>query len=299
MTKIERVLAMIHGQPVDKLPKGEFHIEDGLITKLLQMTSRESLKGVGFEERRQATELLGLDALVFMADAESQDDPWAELRRWQEESDFFIFALIDGPFQGVGHGYHDFTEFLMDIVKDQDKMDCLVQESIQRSLELGRAAIASGAHGILIADDIAYNHGLYVSPRTMRERFFSYLKELRAELGRCARVATGREMPIFFHSDGDLQLVLRDIKEMGFNGLHSLESVMDMMKVREAVGEDFCLMGGYSLAWFSSGGSDKVDELLKATRPGRYIFGTSAGILDAGLGVREVLEVYGYTDKLI
>lgn len=176
MTKIERVLATIYGQAVDKLPKGEFHIEDGLITKLLKVTSHQSLKRIDFEDRVKASELLGLDALVFMADTDSQDGPWAELRRWGEESDFFTFALIDGPFQGVGHGYPDFTEFLMDIVKDEDKMDSLVQGSLRRSLELGRAAIASGAHGILIADDIAYNQGLYVSPRTMRERFFLILK---------------------------------------------------------------------------------------------------------------------------
>lgn len=298
MTKIERVLAMIRGEVVDKLPKGEFTIDDGLVAKILQQTSLQDLKAVDFKARLKASELLGLDALVFMADPKNPRSPWAILQQWQEESDFFLFSLLDGPFQGVGHGYADFTDFLMDIVRDKDKVDLLIRESIQRSLELGKAAITSGTHGILIADDIAYNHGLYISPRMMRERFFPYLKELVQGLTQEARELTGKPMPIFFHSDGDIQLILGDLNEIGFDGIHSLESVMNLAKVREAVGSDMCLMGGYSLGWFESGGLSKVDEVLKSAMPGRYIFGSSAGILDSSLSASAVLEVYQYVDKL-
>lgn len=298
MTKIERVLAMIDGEAVDKLPKGEFFVEDGLVAKLLQQSSFPSPPPLDLEARMKAYELLGLDALVFMADSQKPDQPWAELQHWQEESDFFLFALLDGPFQGVGHGYADFTAFLMDTVRDKEKIAELVKESMQKSLELGREAIASGAQGILIADDIAYNRGLYISPRIMREIFFPYLKELLQGLSRTSRELAGRELPIFFHSDGDIRLILQDLKEMGFKGMHSLESVMDLAEVREVVGRDMCLMGGYGLDWFEAGGVPKVDELLRTVLPGSYIFGSSAGILDENLSPGAVLEVYRYVDGL-
>lgn len=298
MTKVERILAMIRGEAVDKIPKAEFYIEDGLVAKLLQKASFHSLNPIDFEARVKASELLGLDALVFMADPENSRGPWVELQQWQEESDFFLFSLLDGPFQGVGHGYADFTEFLIDIARDEEKIDALIRESILGSLVLGKAAIAAGAHGILIADDIAYNHGLYISPRMMRERFFPYLKELIQGLTQAAREFTGKKLPIFFHSDGDIQLIIKDLKEIGFDGIHSLESVMDLAKVREAVGSDMCLMGGFSLGWFEACGLTKVDEVLKSAMPGKYIFGSSAGILDSSLPAADVLEVYQYVDKM-
>lgn len=300
MTKVERVLAMVYGEAVDKLPKGEFYIEDDLIAELLQLATSHPPMSIDFRARVKAYELLGLDALVFMPDQKNLDAPWRELVHWQKESDFFLFALIDGPFQAIGHSYSDFTDFLMDTVKNTDKVERLVRDSIKKSLRLGQEAIASGAHGILIADDIAYNHGLYISPRTMREVFFPYLRELVQDLHREVQETRGRRMPIFFHSDGNIQLILKDLREMGFDGIHSLESVMDIGKVREATGNELCLMGGYDLNWFSSEGVNKVEKLLAGTlQGGRYIFGSSAGILNGGLSAPAVLEVYQYVDKVI
>jgi len=298
MTKQERVLAMLQGDKVDKLPKGEFYIEDGLICKLLELTPSPDRQIIDFETKIKAHELLGLDVLVFMADKKNLNDPWAELRQWQEESDFFLFSLLDGPFQSVSHSYEDFTDFLMDTIREKEKIQELVKQGAERSLELGKKAIEAGAHGLMIADDIAYNRGLYISPAMMREIFFPALAELICQLSQIAQESRGKELPFFFHSDGDIQLVLGDLKEMGFKGIHSLEPVMDLTKVREIVGQEICLMGGYSLSWFETGGVAKANELLAKILPGRYIFGSAAGILDSTLSPKALLEVYNYIDAL-
>lgn len=298
MTKIERIFATIRGETVDKIPKGEFYLEDGLITKLLQMTSAQDTLEVDFEARVKAYELLGMDALVFMPNRARGEEVWEELKQWSEQTDFFLFALIDGPFQGISHRYPDFTSFLMDTVRDRAKIASLAEEISLESLKLGKAALKSGAHGILIADDIAYNQGLYVSPRIMRDVFFPYLKELVCTLSRCVMESSRDKVPVFFHSDGDILQVLNDLKELGFEGIHSLEPVMNMNKVREVAGSDMCLMGGFDLGWFDSGGLRKADELLTtALAGGRYIFGSSAGILDTSLSALDVLKVYGFVEK--
>ena len=77
-----------------------------------------------------------------------------------------------------------------------------------------------------------------------------------------------------------------------------MEPVKDLVKVREIVGPEMCLMGGYSLSWFDSGAVGKVDELIMSVRPGSYIFGSCAGILDATLSPEIVLEVYRHIEKL-
>lgn len=296
MTKIERILAAIRGETLDKIPKVEFHLEDGLVTKLLQITPAQNLLEVNFESRVKACELLGLDALVFIPKRGCGEEAWQELRQWREKTDFFLFALIDGPFQGVSHRYPDFSTFLMDIIRDRVKIGSLAAEISLESLKLGQAALKSGAHGILIADDIAYNQGLYVSPHTMRDVFFPYLKDLVESFSK--HVTKRREqVPVCFHSDGNILQVLNDLRELGFDGIHSLEPVMDLKKVREVAGRDMCLMGGFDLGWFDSDGLSKAEELLTAALPGGYIFGSSAGILDTSLSALDVLEVYVFVEK--
>lgn len=295
MTKTERVLAAIKGQAVDKIPMGEFHLEDGLTAGLLQAAAQPT-EEIDINAKIKACELLGLDALVFMPDNKRAGNEWEMLKRWHKQSDFFLFALIDGPFQGVYHQYEDFIDFLMDTKRNKEKITEMAQTVCQKSIELGQAALEAGAHGILIADDIAFNQGLYVSPTTMREMFFPYTKELIDTLVDCTDA--GREsIPIFFHSDGNLLQILKDLQVLGFAGIHSLEPVMDMREVREIVGPDMCLMGGYDLGWFRSEGVAKADELLKAAMPGRYIFGSSAGILDSTLPAAEVLKVYRFVEE--
>lgn len=298
MTKIERILATIRGETVDKIPKGEFYLEDGLITKLLQLTSIQNNLGMDLEARVKGCELLGLDALVFTPDMGRGGEAWGELRQWREQTDFFLFALIDGPFQGVSHRYPDFTSFLTDTVKDRTKIISLAEEISHESLKLGQAALESGAHGFLIAEDIAYNQGLYISPDTMRDVFFPYLKRLVQTFTKYVAKSSGNQVPVFFHSDGNILQVLNDLKELGFNGIHSLEPVMDLTRVREVVGSDICLMGGFDLGWFDSSGRSKADELLKIALPGGgYIFGSSAGILDTDLSALDVLEVYEFVGE--
>ncbi len=298
MTKIERILAAIRGEVVDKIPKGEFYLEDGLSAKLLRLTSSEYTDELDLEARIKACELLGLDALVFIPKVGPREESWEELKQWRGQTDFFLFALIDGPFQGISHRYSDFTSFLMDTARNREQLSELAKEIVRESLQLGKAALESGANGILIADDIAYTQGLFVSPHIMREVFFPYLEELVQELTQYTVTTGGGKVPIFFHSDGNILQVLYDLKEIGFDGIHSLEPVMDMGIVREIIGNEICLMGGYDLGWFDFGGTSKAEELLtKARIGGGYIFGSSAGILDTSLSALDVLEVYRFVEE--
>lgn len=298
MTKIQRILAAIRGAKVDKIPKGEFYLEDDLIARLLQIDDPNYKGIINFKAKVKAYELLGLDALVFSPNKVFGEAPWAELKRWREQSDFFLFALVDGPFQGVSQSYSDFTTFLMDTMREKEIIADVAREVIQRSIKLGLEALRAGAHGILIADDIAYNQGLFVSPSIMRKMFFPYLKELLQALSLQAESISGTKVPVFFHSDGNILLVLEDLMKLGFDGIHSLEPVMDMEKVREATEDKVCLMGGFDLGWFDSHGVSKANELLNTVLPGgRYIFGSSAGILDESLQAPNVLKVYRFINE--
>jgi len=283
MTKIERILAAINGGEVDCIPKAEFRLEDGFVKALL------GIEDVDHQARIRACELLHLDALAFSARVSEEDKAWTELKQWREQSDFFIFAIVDGPFQGLAKAYPDFTEYLVAVAKNNAGIKEQAAEVSYRSWTLGVEALELGANGIIIADDIAYQHGTYVSPRILRERFFPYLKELVAQFHE-------NRIPVFFHSDGDILQVLEDICAMGFDGIHSIEKMMDKKEVRRLAGNR-CLMGGFDLGWFADG-KHKAAELLRSElAQGPYIFGSCAGILDGSLPAAKVREVYDYVHE--
>jgi len=295
VNKIERILAAIRFEKVDRIPKGEFHFEDDFIAELLSLNEK-----VTFKDRVEACERCGLDALAFTPTV-SQDNNigvWEELKQWRKETDFFIFAIIDGPFQGAAKLFTSFTDYLLAIAKRDPIIHEFVAKSVAANIELGHNALALGANGIIVADDIAYQSGTFISPTALRKNFFPGLAEQ-------VNIFRGQKTPIFFHADGDLLRVVEDIVNIGFDGLHSLDfpSLADIANVRMATENRLCLMGGYDLSWFEGDDrTEKASELLNATSGGDmgsgYIFGSSAGILGSTLRAKQVLDVYQHVSKL-
>jgi len=292
LKKIERILATLRHEWLDRIPKGEFHVEDEFVTKLLGLK-----ENVQFQDRVEACELLGLDALAFspFSYRDPQALAWDGLKQWRRETDFFIFAIIDGPFQGTAKLFPSFSEFLLAIAKRDPMILELAAKCVAANVQLGLDALELGANGLIIADDIAYQRGTFISPEHLRKNFFPGLRE---EVG----LLHEGKSPIFFHADGNIIPVLPDIIASGINGIHSLDfsSVADIAEVRKATGDSLCLMGGYDLGWFSEGNrTQKASELLTgASGAGGYIFGSSAGILGKELQVEQVAEVYKYVGKL-
>lgn len=291
MTKIQRILAAIRFESVDRIPKGELYLEDGFITKLLGLK-----ENVTFEDRVKACELCGLDALAFSPSSSRADKAqvWEGFKRWREETDFFIFAIIDGPFQGTAKRFSSFTDYLLGIAKRDPVISDLVASVVAENTAMGLNALASGANGIIIADDIAYNGGTFISPAALRKDFFPGVKDQ-------VDVLRSQKSPIFFHADGNLLSVLDDIVNLGFDGLHSLDfsSLANIAKAKIITQKSLCLMGGYDLGWFEEENSkERAQELLAVTsKSGGYIFGTSAGIIGSHLSVRKVLDVYDYLNS--
>lgn len=291
MEKIERILATVCHEWVDQVPKGEFYLEDGFVAKLLGLKEE-----VQFKDRVEACEFLGLDALAF-SPLSSQDcvPVWDEFKQWRKETDFFIFAIIDGPFQGTAKLFSSFSEFLVAIAKRDPIILELAAQVVAANVQLGHDALKLGANGLIIADDIAYQRGTFISPDQLREFFFPSLMDQ-------VSILQAQKSPIFFHADGNILPVLTDIIASGINGIHSLDfsSLADIAKVKKAAENALCLMGGYDLGWFSEENrTEKASELLAvASDGGGYIFGSSAGILGNELPVEQVTEVYQYVSNL-
>ena len=293
MNGIQRVLAAINKSPLDRIPRGELIIDKGFIKKFFITTNVDLDMEIEFLHR------LGLDLICLQNEEQSSHPGTCQtsshcVKRFGDAG-FFVFLLLNGSFQSMVNQMG-----LMNVLKDiAGRPEKLGQAMLNRSrqvTELIRQGAAKGVHGILIADDIAYNRGTYMAPAFIQE----WLLPCWLEQTSTARTAN---LPVFFHSDGNINAILPLLVEAGFNGLQCMEpaSGMDIKQIKQEYGSHFCLMGNIDPALLSEDGADTlqyhelacaVHELVSVAAPGGgFIFGTCSG-LHMGLSPTKVSYMF-------
>ncbi|HUW65586.1 MAG TPA: uroporphyrinogen decarboxylase family protein [Spirochaetia bacterium] len=296
MTGFERVSLAINHREADRVPKGEWTLGPSLISGLLGKEGPPA-----WEDEAAARELLGMD-LVAVAPPDpdrTAPDPdrldYSLFHRWRQETDLFVFALIDGPFERAAHRM-GFLEFLAAVGKQDDRIEKMAAREAELGLESARRCLRAGAHGVILADDIAYNRGTFIRPALLRRTFLPLWRD---------QVQALDGVPVFFHSDGNLSDLLPDLASARFHGLHSLEPTagMDMARIKQEYGPKLCLWGNVDLGWLAGQEDedeieDGVQDLLQAAAAGGgYIFGTSSGCLGDDLPPDRVLGLYKAAGK--
>ncbi len=294
MRPCERVARTIRGLAVDRVPRGELIIDPEFCCRALQTET------FSFEVALQFWELLQLD-LVVLAEPNQQmhgadlggGELMGNIRCWRREMDYYIFALINGGFARALASL-GFQQFMIGVRSKKNALQEMIQRFTVDAVNEAKEAINAGAHSIIIADDIAYHKGTYLSPAHLRELYFSPLREQLEKL-------KAEAVPVFFHSDGNIDKVLPDLVNAGFSGLQGLEpnAGMNLAAVKAAYGKDLCLMGNVDLSLLDSHVPEEelraaVYQTMRAGKEGgRYIFGTCGG-LHYELDVEQVLDMYRF-----
>ena len=210
----------------------------------------------------------------------------------------FVFAVVDGAFQSA------LTEIgMIDLMTEVGRSPEDAGRELRRRSRRVTAAVArgaeAGAHGIIVADDIACGRGPLVAP-VFVERFLRPLWEEQV------RAAHEVGLPVLLHSDGNLTAVLEQVAAAGFDGVQCIEAAagMDPHAVQARWGDRLCLMGTIDPALLvdpaaSRGGGSSVDALEAtvaetmacAAEGGGIIFGTCSGLY-AGLSPARVERMY-------
>ena len=131
---------------------------------------------------------------------------------------------------------------------------------------------------IWLSSDIAFGSSLFVSPDVLRSFVFPWVRNL-------AEICHQSEMPMIFHSDGDLTAIIPDLIEAGIDALHPIEpAAMDIYEVQREYGERLCLVGNVDVGEVLVRGSPQdvrrsVRELAGYfTAKGGYVLGSSNSI---------------------
>jgi len=110
---------------------------------------------------------------------------------------------------------------------------------------------------IWYSDDIAFTQGLLVSPETLHQYLFPWLKKI----GDLARQA---DKPFMYHTDGVLWDVMEDILACGVGALHPIEpKAMDIAEVKRRYGEKLCLIGNVDVDLLARGTPDEIRNRVR------------------------------------
>jgi len=289
------VSGTIRGQVADRVPVGELCIDDTLVAAFTG-TSR-----VSFRQHRQVADRLGLDLICLATQYGSgpakggvpaaRAASWNAIESWAGQTDLFIFVLLDGAF-AWGIKTWGFQQFVIMIMRRSAEVGELLRQVETLNQRLIRQAADLGADGIVIGDDIAYRQGLFLPPDLMKELLLPSLAR-QAEACHC----TG--LPVFFHSDGDLGAILKDLAGSGIDGLQGIESAagMDLASVKADYGHQLCLWGNLDPSCLVEDlSAEAIDArvgavLASGARGGGLIFGTSSGLFP-GMRPRSIERAY-------
>ena len=186
--------------------------------------------------------VLTLDLVCLQSDqiVDKQADPVIGLEHIQrfKDADLFVFWIVNGAFQSAVRR-HGLMAVLSMIAKSPDDLAAEFKSTSDQVTAAMEKGVDAGAHGIILADDIAYNQSTYMAPDFIG-RYLQPVWEAQTtkanELG----------VPVFFHSDGNLNKVLPLIVAAGFDGLQCVEpsAGMDIIEISAQYGQSLCLMGG-------------------------------------------------------
>ena len=130
--------------------------------------------------------------------------------------------------------------------------------------------------GVWFFDDIAYKNGLFASPKLMSDLFLPYYAEIVSFMD------DNYELPVFFHSDGNIEQAIPMLLEAGFVGLHPIENKAgcDLIDIGERYGDQLILIGGFDVRILETNDRDLIETQIQnllsriKSRQIRYVFGS-------------------------
>ncbi len=229
----------------------------------------------------------GDPATAALPDAAARAALGRRVRSLRDATDCFLFVVVGGSFSDLA-GVIGWPRFLGMLHREAHMLEAWSRRRAGVWTAVAEEAVASGAHGVVIADDLAHAAGTFADPRVLRRHFFPVLAAMVAALG---------SVPVFLHADGRLDAILADIEQAGFAGLHPLEPAAGMRPARvgEATGWRLALAGGIDPRVLTAGGVEAMRAAVRAALPpppARYLAGTAWGFPDATVDPHRLLELY-------
>jgi len=205
----------------------------------------------------------------------------------------FIYGSHVGPFTAA-YMAMGFKRFFVRIVDDPAFVQKLLDARTEWCIALYRRAVDLGVDVLVLGDDAAHKEGPMISPRMWRELVLPYHH----------RIVDKLDMPLIWHSDGDIESLLPMAIEAGFTGIHGLEPAagIDLGEAKRKFGQDLVLIGNIDVRVLCD--SDlgpvrrEVTRCIEQGAPGGgYMIATCNSIFK-GMNPISVAEMFRYEEEV-
>ncbi|MCL2033812.1 MAG: hypothetical protein FWG94_03665 [Oscillospiraceae bacterium] len=111
---------------------------------------------------------------------------------------------------------------------------------------------------IMVNDDWGFNMQTLLSPKHMREYVFPWHKKI-------VDMSHSHKLPVVLHSCGNLEAVIDDIVEMGYDGKHSYEdAILPVEDAYEQWRDRIAILGGIDVDYLIRRTSDEITARCRA-----------------------------------
>ncbi len=193
--------------------------------------------------------------------------PWEEagkldLRKFHEVQEVLPAGMkiiaLSGKIFTLSWMLMGFENLCMSLILNPQLVSKVIQKVAQIQFQ-GLKEIASipNVAAVWAVDDIAFKTGTMLSPQSLRQHIFPWYDEF-------GRLCRENDLHFLFHSDGLLWDVMDDLLALGIQGLHPIDpTCMDIVEVKDRVGERLCIMGNISNELLMDGTPEEVIELTR------------------------------------
>jgi uroporphyrinogen decarboxylase len=289
---ISRVTDAIRHRNVSPLARGELVLDRGFALKFLNWQSDDAMAGIRSDADLliACCQSLKLDLVCLQNDPVAPDGSGFALKPDDIgrfiNSGLFVFWVVNGAFQTVAV-QRGMMPLLMEIAKSPREAGFALRRASGQSIAAMACGAAGGAHGMILADDIAYRQNTFISPDFVEHHLLPIWRNQ-------VKSAHDLGVPVLLHSDGNLNPVLPFIVGAGFDGIQCLESAagMDIRRIKKKYGDALCLMGSIDPSLLARPSLTRASESLRNrlrravtdavahAQGGGFIFGTCSGLHD-------------------
>ncbi|MBN1863469.1 MAG: hypothetical protein JW808_01070 [Victivallales bacterium] len=200
----------------------------------------------------------------------------SELRR-RVGGEFMIGSWVAGGVLNIPTG-KTMEEFCYRIVDEPEKINAEAEIILENANRWGQRCVDAGSELLILANDVAFNQGSFLSPPLFSEFITPYL---RRHVERLKRLGAW----VVFHSDGNLSAVMDQIVSSGIHGLNPIDAMagMDIAEVKRLYGDKIALFGNVRCDLVHKGTVEEVREsarycLENAKKGGGLVYTCSSEI---------------------
>jgi uroporphyrinogen decarboxylase len=204
-----------------------------------------------------------------------------------------IYGSHIGPFT-AGFMAMGFERFFLRLVDDPAFVRQLLEARTEWCIAMFQRAASLGAEVLVLGDDAGHRGGPMISPR-MWSKFI---------LPCHRRIVDALDVPIIWHSDGNVEPLLPMAIEAGFAGFHGLEPAagMDLARIKRKFGQDLVLIGNVDVRVLCDSDLEamrmEVDRCIEQGAPGGgYMIATCNSIFE-GMDPAAVAEMFRYEGEV-